>query len=490
MKKILLYLFIINSLSFAQMQTPLEANNYNKLTSYNELKSFVNNLDETSDLLAVEVIDVSVEGRNIFALKFSNSEFGKDDTKVKVLIFAQQHGDEQSGKEGALLLAKELLKDENKYLFDKIDFTLVPQVNPDGSEVDKRRNANGADLNRNHLILTEPETIALHNLFNEYLFDLTCDVHEYYPYSKSWNEFGYYKRADEQLGLTSNLNVSEIIRSYSKENVLPFVRDYLDSKRFSFCEYVVGGPPNLERIRHSTVDINDGRQSLGILNTLSFIIEGKNGRDSIDNIQHRAIGQYNAMMSLLKFAYENAADIKSLVKDEREKINLTGYPVIIRMEHYPDGSSFNLPVTNVENNIETEIEVTNYHPLVKKLLEVTKPDAYLIPSEDSLLISFLQKHDIKYTKEIPPGLTVQQYEITAIDSIELEGEKMIDVKVEVSETKTNELMGDYVLITTSQLRGNLITIALEPQSMLGLINYPQYEYLRNQEKFPILRMLK
>ncbi len=88
-------------------QTPLELNNYQKLTSYDELTEFVYQLDSLSDILEVEIIGQSVEGRNLYALKFSNSEFGKDTSKIKVLIFAQQHGNEQSGKEGALLLARE-----------------------------------------------------------------------------------------------------------------------------------------------------------------------------------------------------------------------------------------------------------------------------------------------------------------------------------------------------------------------------------------------
>ncbi|MBK6344422.1 MAG: hypothetical protein IPF68_00550 [Bacteroidales bacterium] len=62
-----------------------------------------------------------------------------------------------------------------------MDFALIPQINPDGSEVNKRRNANDADLNRNHLILTEPETMALHNFFDKYRFEVTMDVHEYSP---------------------------------------------------------------------------------------------------------------------------------------------------------------------------------------------------------------------------------------------------------------------------------------------------------------------
>jgi len=41
-----------------------------------------------------------------------------------------------------------LLKPENQYLFDRIDLVIVPQMNPDGSEINKRLNGNEADLNR------------------------------------------------------------------------------------------------------------------------------------------------------------------------------------------------------------------------------------------------------------------------------------------------------------------------------------------------------
>jgi len=109
-----------------QITSPLEKNNYLKVTSYDELTAFVKLLDEKSDLLKVETIGQSVQGRNLFALKFSSSEFGKDKSKIKVLFFAQQHGNEQSSKEGALLLAQALLKPENRYLFDKIDFAIIP----------------------------------------------------------------------------------------------------------------------------------------------------------------------------------------------------------------------------------------------------------------------------------------------------------------------------------------------------------------------------
>ncbi len=146
------------------------------------------------------------------------------------------------------------------------------------------------DLNRNHLILTEPETIAMHKLFDEYLFEVTMDVHEYYPYTEDYLQYGYIKYFDEQIGTTTNPNVSERIRNFSNAEYLPFIESYLNERNFTFHNYIPGGPPEINLIRYSTYDINDGRQSLGIQNSFSFIQEGKNGKDSIENIQKRAEG--------------------------------------------------------------------------------------------------------------------------------------------------------------------------------------------------------
>ena len=78
------------------------------------------------------------------------------------------------------------------------------------------------DLNRNHLILTEPETIALHKLFDEYLFEVSMDVHEYAPYGETWKNYGYRFNNDEeidgltvQLPLPSHIDIYKIICSIS-----------------------------------------------------------------------------------------------------------------------------------------------------------------------------------------------------------------------------------------------------------------------------------
>ncbi|NWG26939.1 MAG: hypothetical protein HXY48_00235 [Ignavibacteriaceae bacterium] len=492
MTKYLPLLLIFSTQLFAQ-PTPLEKNKYEKLTSYDELTEFIYQLDESSQLLKVDIIGKSVEGRNLYALKFSNSIFGEDTSKIKVLIFAQQHGNEQSGKEGALLLSRELLKTEKEYLFDKIDLALIPQMNPDGSEINVRRNFNGADLNRNHLILTEPETIALHKLFDTYLFEATMDVHEYYPYTEDYINYGYVKYFDEQVGTTTNPNVSIRIRRFSNDEYLTYIKKFLNDRNFSFHNYIPGGPPEINLIRHSTYDINDGRQSLGIQNSFSFIQEGKNGRDSIDNIQRRAEGQAAGMMGFLLFIYENVYKIKSLVKQEREKLILSSINenVAMQMDHIKTGEQLNLTLHSLSTDSDTVIIVNDYRPVVNSIYDVKRPLGYLIPKSFTELYDWAIRQNLTITPfQLTQDKSVQEYYISGIDSIDFEGDTVVNPNVELREVVEKIIEEEYYFIPTNQIKNNLIVTALEPKSILGLVTYKQFAHLlKANEYFPVLRVV-
>jgi len=490
-----LLLTIFQTTLFAQvMQTPFEKNNFNKVTSYDELSDFVMKLDQSSDLLKVETIGKSVEGRNIYALKFSNSEFGLDKSKIKVLIFAQQHGNEQSGKEGALLLAASLLKPENSWLFDRIDLMLVPQVNPDGSEANQRRNKNDMDLNRNHLILTEPETQAIHQLFYKYLFEVTMDVHEYYPWDENWIKLGYRKNSEVTVGTTTNINISPKIRDLSHSKALPFMLKYLSEKQFSSFEYSPGGPPEINYIRHSTFDINDGRQSLGIQNSFSFIQEGMNGEDAlVDNIQSRAGGQMTGMIALLEFVYQHKSQIKKTVISDRKKLEKSaGKPVAIQMEHVANGEKLDLPVYSYLTGKDSIVVVKDYRPVVKSLLDVKKPVGYLIPKSSADLVAWAKRHNLNledYSQS--PKENITRYFVSRIDSIDFEGDIVVNPQVELREIKGDSSAEDYYFVSTANIKGNMIVTALEPKSELGLVTYPQFaHYLKSGGYFHVLRVDK
>jgi len=492
MKYILLLLLIFICSLSAQNITPLEKSDYMKLTSYSDLFSYVNEAANNSKYITVDTLAISIEGRIIPFIKISNKSFGKDKSKLKVLLFAQQHGNEHSGKEGMLLLLNDFANNKMLKYLTRLDIILVPQMNPDGSEKDKRRNGADADLNRNHQACTQPEVIGLHKLFNKYLAEVTLDVHEYYPYGKEWNIYGFRRNADEQLGTVTNPNVSEVIKNYEKNSVLPYIKKYINSNGFSFNEYMVGGPPDSERIRYSTVEVNDGRQSFGILNTLSFILEGKNGVDSIDNIKHRSLGQKTTLTGLLQFAYDHLTEIKKIVKDERTKLvnSKEGEKVIIRMEHVSDGKDFPLTMMNINTNKDTVLYIKNFHSKIESRYEVNKPIGYLIPKSDLNLQRWLEHHNIIYSAAAAiPNTKVISYKVESINIEQLEEmDIFIPVTSEIGKKKID--LGKFVFVPVNQLYSNFIVLSLEPASMLGLKQIPDFKYLLEEGKeYPILKVV-
>ena len=489
-----LFILSISNLISQNIFTPLEKSDFTKLTSHEELKQFIQKVDEKSELIKSEVLTKSIEGRELFAVYFSKDGFGKGESKIKVLIFAQQHGNEQSGKEGALLLINELLKPENQYLFDKIDFVLVPQMNPDGSEKNQRRNGNSMDLNRNHLILTEPETIGLHNLFDQYLFEVTMDVHEYWPFGEEWKKLGFRRNFDETVGAMTNINISNELRELSYKEYLPFIFEYISDKGFSVFHYLPGGPVGMDYLRYSTFDINDGRQSFGIQNTFSFIQEGMNGENySTDNIEHRAKGQMTGMLGLLKFSYDNKDKIKNLVSAERNKLleNSIDEKVSIQLDHYSDGNELKLNLLSYTSNKDTLITVNDFRSVVKAIYEVKRPKGYLIPKSYPELKNWIDNHNLKYSEvELDKCDKIEEYFIDSIGTIDFERDTIINPLISVNETKNKIDLSQYYFVQVNQIKNNLIVIALEPKSMLGLVTYKQFEHLlKAGGKYPILRVV-
>lgn len=497
--------FTTNTIAQAPIPPPV-ASGFTQLTSYESLTDFLEKVDRQSDQVSLELIGRSVLSRDLYALKYSLLTFGSDPSRLKVLIFAQQHGNEQSGKEAALLLADWLLQPGNRYLFNRLDIAIIPQINPDGAAMNRRRNASDMDLNRNHLILTEPETITLHRFFDRYGFEVTLDVHEYSPYGASWRKYGYRKNALVTLGTLTNINVSPKIRELAGNDYLPFFLNYVRERGFTAFEYCPGGPPGEAYIRRSTFDVNDGRQSLGIQHTFSFIQEGMNGiDDSTENLQRRAEGQLAGMQALILYSYENAGKIRKLVGEERKKLLRPGEEekVSIQCEHASDGTVLELPLFSYATGRDTVVEVKEYRPVVKSLHEVEKPLGYLVPKDCTILADWVTRHGFQ-TEKLPVNVinAVSQYRVTAIDSIDFEGDIVVNPVVKSEDMKsipetekaaiTKRLTEeDYLFLPAAQPKGNLLILALEPKSELGLVTYPAFAHLLNPgEPFVVLRVEK
>lgn len=506
MKKInllLIFLMILNLSLVAQnnLKTDFEKSNFTKLTSYQEMINYLQELVQTSNQVKMDYIGSSISGKKIPILYFSENDFGNQrDTKPLLMVICQQHGNEPSGKEAALIVARQLINDKS-YLLSKMDLALVPMVNIDGAEMGQRRNANNMDLNRNYVILSEPESQAVHELFMKWKPEITLDIHEFNAVTKQWISQGITKDAEEMLGGNSNLNIDENIMTFSKNIFIPAVGKKVIDADVRFHEYVVGSPFNNNRIRYSTTNINDGRQSFGIYNTLSFIIEGKRFGDIITNIERRTYGQQIAFLSFLETVAENSTEMMSIVKTARKKLlteNYVGSEIGIRMEYYKDQKNpvIDYPIFNLNNWHHELRQFKNFDALVKTIQSVTLPEAYVFSADETKLIELLQRHQIEFERTTKVRKAeIEQYFIKHVSKMIEEDKTVVFVDVKVIK-KVAKIPKNSIVVKTKQAALKLIPLLLEPQSSWGFVSigsglqYRFTEYLQEGKMYPIERILK
>jgi hypothetical protein len=97
-------------------------------------------------------------------------------------ISANVHGDEESGADAALQTLYELADRDDCVVTTILDAAIVvvlPIQNPDGRELNTRRNAYGFDMNRDWFARTQPETDGKLEVLRQYPPMLYIDAHEF-----------------------------------------------------------------------------------------------------------------------------------------------------------------------------------------------------------------------------------------------------------------------------------------------------------------------
>lgn len=120
----------------------------------------------------VELIGASVLNNPIKAVKFGNGP-------LKILMWSQMHGNESTTTKASLDLLNFLSSNDSiaTEIKEKCTLLIIPILNPDGALAYTRVNANKVDLNRDAQDLSQPESVVLKKIYNEFKPDFCFNLH-------------------------------------------------------------------------------------------------------------------------------------------------------------------------------------------------------------------------------------------------------------------------------------------------------------------------
>jgi hypothetical protein len=511
------------SLKPSLIKTPGEAVSYREYSQAEAITAFLSALKSRVPGLGVAVVGRTLPtdeygARDIFLAVLGGrgaaTPEALDRTKPTVLLTAAQHGNEQSAKEAVLWLLRDLAAGDLAPLLAKINVLVMPQTNPYGNAMNVRANELDLDMNRDHVKLEAEGVRAIHRVFRAFRPEVTIDVHE--------KGDDYYRVS---IGCVSNANIGKELQDFSRGTILAEVEKALKKKNVAFHEYLVtedlgldtssgaayaAGPsgPREEMKRFSTTDLNDGRNSLGIFETLSFIQEGASRHD-LETLAARTAWQYGGLRAFLESVAAHAGEVRQMVGDRRARLlERAAKPapddkVHLRMAFARDPARPELRLKKFEKAespvrgvlkvdkkagetltsadivpypISPDLKVVDevvkhWFPNVEPTLSVTRPRGYIIPGNRLDIVDTLLALGVEVGTFMKGGLAdAEAYEVTAVVPAKLDYLAPESIDVAIKSLKVPVKLGDFY-VDSVQPAANLVPCLLEPQSEFGLIRY-------------------
>ncbi len=513
----------------APLLTPGEATDYREYTQNEALAAFLSVLDAASDEVTVSIVGRSLPtdeygARDIFlavvAAKSASRPEALDRSKPTVLFTAAQHGNEQSAKEAALRLLRDLALGDLKPLLAQVNVLIMPQTNPYGNFRDVRTNELGLDMNRDHVKLEAEGVRAIHRVFRAWRPEVTIDVHE--------KGDDYYRVS---IGCVSNVNIAAGLQDFSRKVVLAEVEKSLKKRNVTFYEYLVtealgidtssgaarpeqGRGRREQMKRFSTTDLNDGRNSLGIFETLSFIQEGASRHD-LETLRDRTTWQYHGLRAFLESVAGHAPEVLKMVLGDRARLleraasRTDGDVVHLRMRYARDPAVPQLVLKRFERGEApaagrvlrvdkkageavtaadfvpsagpssapraVDDVVEHWFPNVEPTLSVGRPRGYVVRGDRADIVETLLGLGVEvgmFAKDVL--LDVEIYEASAVEPSAVDYEAPAKIDVTATSARVPVKRGDFY-VSCVQPAANLVPCLLEPQSDYGLIRYWKFK---------------
>jgi len=483
------------------LTTP-ERTRWQATATYEEVVELLQRIEARSRVMHLAQLGTTVEGRSIPLVILANppvqsSLEARAGDRAVVFAFGNIHAGEVCGKEGLLLLTRQLALQPDHVLFKDLVIVFAPILNADGNErvspdnrpgqvgpergMGQRANAQGLDLNRDWVKLESPEVRALVRFLTEWDPHLTIDTHttngSRHRYRLTYAAPHHPSGHPEPIRFVRDLMLPEITdRLRARRGLETFFYGNFNDDRTEWRAYPAlarfGGPYQGLRGQMSILSeayaYADYRDR--VMATCEFVREILDAtarhRDRIMDIAQRARRE-----TLEAGISPRPDDVVAL----RHRLTACPEPVVIKT--YADDVS-DTPVDRRVTHVGRS-EAT---------LRVPRPHAYILGPGLEHVTRKLRQHGIE-VQRWQGDATVEVYTVTAVERADREFQGHRLVQLEATAAVARRSFAESALVFTAQPLGTLAVYLLEPQCEDGLAAWNFLDgHLAEGGEYPVYRV--
>jgi len=373
----------------SNFSTPAFAAGRENFTSYAEAVDFINALAQRHSNAKIETVGKSQQGRTLSLLVLSSTR-GFNASLPTVMLMAQQHGNEPAGGEATLVLAKMFLE-EKAQLLERVNLLIMPNTNPDATELFKRETINGIDINRDHLLLRIPESQAIAAALHKYNPQLVLDLHEFTVAGRWVAKFGAVMHSDALLQAATVGNLSPTVQSV-QSRYLSTARQALEAKGHRVDDYHTSSASAKDlTVSMGGVNVDTGRNVGGLRNAVSLLLETRGVGIGKANFARRVESHVIAATAIIEAAANDGQKLIQMQETAgRTASNLAcSGNISIIVKHTPERRALNFLDAKTGEARAIDVDWRSAHKL-RIERERTRPCGYLVAADQAIAIQRLR----------------------------------------------------------------------------------------------------
>jgi len=501
------------------LQTRAERTGFTETSHYDDVVAFMDAVGKAAPkLIHVTTFGKTFEGRSL-PLAVVGADAATPDAvrrtgKLRVYIQGNIHAGEVEGKESAQMLLREFAEGKHADWLRSMVFLIAPIYNADGNErfalnnrgrqngpiagQGQRPNAQGFDLNRDHMKLDSPEARALVKLMNDYDPHVSLDLH-----TTNGTRHAYYLTYSPPLNPATDPAIIRLLRS----DWLPSVTKTIKSK-YGWDYYYYGnlegrgaaGTPQERSWKTFDSRPRFNNNYIGLRNRFAILSEAYAYATFEDRI--KATNRF--VEEVLNYANGRAPDIRKAT-EAADNQRLSGSALPVRAELERSGQDVEILLGDVvEEKNPNDGHVMDRRADVRKPERMPEygtfkgtetervPSFYYVPPNLTMAIDHLRAHGIAMVTLATPGaLDVEEFQISG-NEVGRQFEGHMERTLKGSWAAANrQLPAGTIRIDMKQPLARLAFYLLEPRSDDGLVDWNVLDEAIGESKvYPIVRSRK
>ena len=503
--------------AWPSLQTTAEKTDFRETSRYADVVAFLESLDRASANVHLTTFGTTVERRAlplaVVGAPNASAQSVRGTGKLRVYIQGNIHGGEVEGKESAQMLLRELAEGKHEHWLNTMVILAAPIYNADGNErfalnnrgpqhgplggQGQRANAQGLDLNRDHMKLDSPEGRAVVTLLNAYDPHVSIDLH-----TTNGSHHAYFLTYAPPLNPATDESILRLLRLEWLPRVTATIRakhgwDYYYYGNLQGTSREPGSP---DERSWRTFDHRPrfSNNYIGLRNRFAVLSEAY----AYASFRDRTLATSRFLEETLNYISDNASTIRRII-DQADEKNLVGSRLALRAElerapelveillgevdeekHPVDGH-----IMHLRKDLRIPEKMAEYGTFKATETERT-PAAYFVPANLTATLDRLRAHGIVATPlEDDLSTAIEEFRIvtseTAPRPFQNHNERTLKGSWVRSERK---LPAGMLRIEMTQPLARLAFYLIEPRSDDGLVNWNFLdEALRDAKTYPIVR---